>query len=740
MMFRKYPFIYTVGIFIILALPLLSWSPWFYPTDWGKTIIFRSIFAVLLLICASQFFFGEISHGAFLKNNRIIQSLMVVVCAFTLAVLFSVDRYFSLWGSPDRSGGFVNFIFYILFAVFCFLIIRPEDWRKLWDFAIGVGIVVSAIAFIQFFGLFKSVFVAVAERPPSTMGNPIFLGMYLLLLFFITVSFLWTEKNTYKRIYYACSLIIFSFAILLTGSRAAYLAMIAGFIIFILLYPKKSKPMKLAIVALVALPILVVIIANVSTNLPSFIKDNRVFTQVSKRLSVENLLNEGRFAEWKIAVKAIQEKPLLGWGPENYAIAHDKYYDPTISPLPWWDRAHNVFLDVVASAGIVGLIAYISLFAALFWHLHITKRNTEDLTKKIVITGVQSVIAAYLVADFFSFDSFSTYIIFFFIIAYCLYLTTPERMQVLTGALYPQWLKGAALAFLSILVAVFLWQYNWSPFIMNVNINKAQNSVNRQQCDPAFALMDTVLKTHNFLYAYARMQYVEFTIVCNIYHPENNVTYVQKGYEAISQAVQKRPLYTRYWLALGTYAGNLAQGEKDGGKKTEWLLKARHYLGTARELGPKHQDIIVEESKIEMIAGDYKKMEDYARECIGVDDRSPDCWWYLALSQIYQGKIDQAQTSLQEAYTRGYDLYDTRNLNAPPLINAYISMKDYKYVIPIYQGLIVRHPNDFQYHASLAYAYKLTGDYTNARKEAMIVLQLSPESKDSVEAFLRTLP
>jgi tetratricopeptide (TPR) repeat protein len=73
-------------------------------------------------------------------------------------------------------------------------------------------------------------------------------------------------------------------------------------------------------------------------------------------------------------------------------------------------------------------------------------------------------------------------------------------------------------------------------------------------------------------------------------------------------------------------------------------------------------------------------------------------------------------------------------------LDADIALGNYKELVSVYKYLIEKNPGNFQYHASLAFAYKLTGDYANARKEAMIVLQLSPESKPNIEEFLETLP
>ena len=36
---------------------------------------------------------------------------------------------------------------------------------------------------------------------------------------------------------------------------------------------------------------------------------------------------------------------------------------------PFFDRAHNVFLDWLIAGGIVGLLAYLSIFAAAFLYL-----------------------------------------------------------------------------------------------------------------------------------------------------------------------------------------------------------------------------------------------------------------------------------------------------------------------------------------------------------------------------------
>jgi protein involved in temperature-dependent protein secretion len=64
----------------------------------------------------------------------------------------------------------------------------------------------------------------------------------------------------------------------------------------------------------------------------------------------------------------------------------------------------------------------------------------------------------------------------------------------------------------------------------------------------------------------------------------------------------------------------------------------------------------------------------------------------------------------------------------------------YEILRDLYIEQIKLSPRNFQYHASLAYAHSILGEYDKAREQAAIVLELSPESRDNVEAFLKTLP
>lgn len=735
-----YYWLYQIAFFVILALPLLALPPWFYPPDFVKTIVFRSIVALMSVFFIYQIWYKKTEAQIFqFKNNKIIWSAGWLFLAYLLATIFSVDPYFSVFGSPYRGGGFLTFTFYFIFAGLVFLMLRPDDYKKLWNVSVGVALGVCAVAFIQLYSLFPAFFIP-ASQPGSTVGNPIFLGIYLLLLFFITLSFFITEKNRALRAYYGSSLVIFLLTLLITGSRAAYLGFIVGVLLFLLTYPKKLKTTKILTAVFLICTVSIIVYANTVTQLPKPFSENKIVHSVFTQLSLKKAFADERFKAWQTVIQEIKDKPFFGWGPENLAVGFDKNYNSLVTPSPWWDRAHNVFLGIGAETGILGMIAYILLFIALFWQLQKIKKITQDSHKKILITGIMATLAGYLVANFFSFDSFPTYLIFFFIIAYVVHLSHEQNTQINVPQqkTLPVAVRNISFAILIVILGIFLWQYNILPFYLNTQINIAQNLTDEKQCDQAFAIMNNMLASHSFLDSYARLEYVELTKTCTVFYPQNNSAYLQKDITLINEALKIQPLYTRYWIFLASASDDLATGQTDATAKDNLLTQAAADLQQALQLAPRHQEIPIEQANMEMIAGNYTDMQSYAEKCIALNPSLGDCYWYLGLSQIYLKDITNAQKNIQLAADKKYNTDSAASLGQ--LSNAYGAIQDYQDLVIIYEKLVLENPNVAQYHSSLAFFYKALGEYSKARAEAMIVLQLSPESKENVEAFLATLP
>ena len=732
----KFNWLYLIGFFVILALPILDSPPWFSPPDWGKTIVFRIVLSILIFIFSWQI----LSRKRFnLRTSLAFWLLLLLFGIFFLATIFSLDRNFSLWGSPYRSGGFLNFAFYIIFAVLAFLILRRQDWQKIWDFAIFIGILVGLIAIFQWQGLFKEILITREVRPPSTIGNPIFLAIYLLLLSFLALSFGIKETRVAKKIFYFFSFLLFIFVILLTYTRAAYVGLAVGFLYFLFFYPRRLILLKISALVLVISGIYGIYYIN-TRPLPEFIQENKFLLGVTQRLSIKAALLDPRISSWKVSWKALKDRQILGYGPENFSIGFDKFYDPSLpkiekmpgSVTSWWDRAHNFFSDISVSAGVPALIVYLALFGVLFWQLQRLKKEPE---KVIICHGIQATFLAYLVANFFSFDAFSTYIISFLLVGYTLHLASQEYQSQASPVSLPEFIvkyKGLILFLLFVGLVWFIWVFNVRPFQINKEINLALSESEQGFCQRALARMERILSEHSILDNYLRLRYSTVIDYCIIEKLELKEELAKKATEILKENIKIRPYYTRNWLSLGEYT-NILIGQGKENLKNE----ANYYFEKAHQLSPKRQEVFIEWIITDLLTGEYQKAKEKAQKCIDLNEKLGDCWWLMGLSNIYLNELEKGKENIEIAGKKGYPIHSENSLLK--LAKVYLDTENYQKLIEIYKELIKIKPANPEYYISLMIVYSEIGDFENTKKQALKILELWPEYGEEVKEFLKSL-
>jgi O-antigen ligase len=85
-------------------------------------------------------------------------------------------------------------------------------------------------------------------------------------------------------------------------------------------------------------------------------------TRVNQRR--EETLEERLFAA-RYALDMVRERPLLGFGGGSFYIAFPRFKGE--HPLGFYDHAHNDYVEVAATTGLVGLALLLALCAAAFW-------------------------------------------------------------------------------------------------------------------------------------------------------------------------------------------------------------------------------------------------------------------------------------------------------------------------------------------------------------------------------------
>ncbi len=733
--------IYFWGICFILFLPIIILPPIFQPSDWNRAILFRIILTVLIAFLFYRFFYKKDISISLPKWKNSVYSPLLILGAFfitlILATIFSQDPRFSFFGSPERAGGLLNYLFFFIFTIFLALFIKENIWEKLFNALFIVGILASLLGVIQYFGILKNIFISWGEGGvPSFLGNSTFLAIYMLFLTFLSFTLLTRETEKKKKIFHTILLLLFIFTIFITGSRSTYLAILLGFLYFFFFYPKKLKKLKVVAASILLIAVLVVFLFNL---FPQLGEKNHIFAIISNRLSIKTIavdLMGTRFSAWKITLEAIKDKPLLGWGLENFYIGFEKHYDPTLSNLQrlWWDRPHNILLDIAVSSGVISLFFYITFWIVLLWQLQKFKRSQGNVESTYLAHGIQTMFLGYLIVLFFNFDNLSTYLISFFFVGYAFYLISSVGEKI---TIYPiknnAFQKKPALIVFLLLIFLFLWIWNIWPFYLNGQIIYAKNLAGGKKCDKAVLIMNDVWEKSNMLKSYATLKYSDFLKNCVSFYPEKEVEYATKGLKILEISSAMQPKFTRTWLFMGGFANVLAAREKNIDSRNKLLSKAMDYLKKARNLSPGRQEIIIEMAKNYIVAQDYQAMKGLAYECINIDKSNGECYWYLGISEIFLGDQESGKKHIQESKEKNY--------NNPPYIQlgaAYISQKNYKDAAEAYRMLIAIYPENANYHAAMAVLLREIGDYNKAVTEALEVFRLLPNDKEA-EEFLKSL-
>jgi len=101
----------------------------------------------------------------------------------------------------------------------------------------------------------------------------------------------------------------------------------------------------------------------------SFVKHNLALSRLTS-ISVSDTTAQSRLFSYRTSLKAWPQKPIFGWGLENYKPAFLHNFIPDmVNNNPddiTFDKTHNMPLEILVTTGIVGFIAYLYFSMLLF--------------------------------------------------------------------------------------------------------------------------------------------------------------------------------------------------------------------------------------------------------------------------------------------------------------------------------------------------------------------------------------
>ena len=431
----------------------------FFPFIGGKDWFFR--FAVELgLIAFTLWWAFEAKDGeaeALVKStfkNPIVIAVSAFALAYLLAAIFANDAMAAFWSNYERGeGAFQLLHYYAFFLLLVTLFRKEEDWRNMFKASLAAAGLMIIYGIFGNYGASSFIGPYAGNTPPTgfwqtlfvgrfqgSLGNPAYVDPYLIFSMFFA-AYLWVVHSgksistALRNWGYGILIAIFFLFFILGQTRGAFIGLGAGIFIF-LVYLAFSKNIPLRKWSAIVLGILIVLgaVGFAIRNIPAVenIPEGRLL-----QLSFSDSTAQTRFWVWGEAWKGFLERPILGWGPENFTAVYDKFFNanfyvPGQNTETWFDRAHSVFFDYLSETGIIGLLAYLSMFVMFYvGFFKLRKRaNDRDNTNAghiIERALVFSVPVAYLVQGMAIFDVLPMYIPLFLFLAFAAWYESNHR-------------------------------------------------------------------------------------------------------------------------------------------------------------------------------------------------------------------------------------------------------------------------------------------------------------------------
>jgi O-antigen ligase len=395
------------GLLAVLFLPFVVILEYLYPwvsgKIWGFQILIELLFPLYVLLAFRR---KEFRPG----TNALTYAVLAFFAVQTLSMLLGDNIHRSLWSKPDRLTGL--FFQYHLLA---FFLMAGSVWRGKMRLPVTVTVLAASISAIH--GIYQWLTGGGdGGRGMATLGNPSYLGQYLVPHVFLVMWLWWRDRASLTRAIWSVLGVVILFGVISTKSRGALLGLFIAAVVSALIISVRGVGRlrfwsRLALAALAASALLLFALDRWSEPAHVWLYEQRLSVQYFKESTGSRKLLYAN------VLKGIQSHPVLGWGPENFESAYYFHYDPVTLRFSQYetrqDRPHNLILEILVNLGALGLLAYAAMFF-FGWKLALGSGDDRKVEGGILVVAT----VAHLATNLFIFDTPISYMMMYLELAF----------------------------------------------------------------------------------------------------------------------------------------------------------------------------------------------------------------------------------------------------------------------------------------------------------------------------------
>ncbi len=309
-------------------------------------------------------------------------------------LLFALVMFISSVTSFARNSSMKIFMVYSVFMMGYFIITNTVKNKK--SLYLMFSIMTVSAVLVALYGIYQHIFgfaegttwtdtemfTDIQTRVVSTFGNPNVLGEYLLLMIPAVCAFVWNAPKIGNRVVNLLPLGLLGLCMIFTYSRGNWLGLIAAAMIFVSFYDRKF----------IWLGIMLVLLS------PLFMPQSIV----NRFLSIGDVSDTStsyRVYIWFGTIKMLKDYWFCGIGPgtEAFNMIYPHYaYASIVAP-----HSHNLYLQILAENGILGILVFLALLIVLFKDSISAITGAKKSYAKACCTALTAGLAGYLVQGVF---------------------------------------------------------------------------------------------------------------------------------------------------------------------------------------------------------------------------------------------------------------------------------------------------------------------------------------------------
>ncbi len=426
---------FIIIICLIVLVPITFFINYFSLFHFHSTFSFK-IHQVLTYILPIEIIIYF--YKLFTKQIRmnIFDLLVYLLILFgVISTIYAVDPNLALWGSKYRFEGLVQICAYYFLFLNSRFITKKDLVIKIINTLIIIGIIQFIYSFLQVFVRGNYVYVKyeyVYYRASGFIGHPNMLGSYIVLTLLLALG-MYFLHDKHKKFYLISSILLYTNLILAQSTGPFYGFIVALIFMFVYLFIKKKVNIRQILISLVVIIVGLISVSSISRlwceakfydhyrddfTIVGDIKDT--FITIADLFKLEHETNayginhieeygSNRIWLWTRSLKMVPKYWLHGTGIDNFGITFTKSLDESDRNIfylggAYFDRAHNEYLQLLVTQGVLALVTYLIFLFMVFWN---GVRSKDTLVWVLIFSFVGYAVQAftnisvYNVAPFF---------------------------------------------------------------------------------------------------------------------------------------------------------------------------------------------------------------------------------------------------------------------------------------------------------------------------------------------------